>query len=411
MARGDPARRRAAWIAAGVVAVLVLVQQAVYRGAVSPRERSDYPVYEAAGRAFLAGEDVYAVVSERGWAFNGLPILAAATAPFSLLGRPLGLALFTLVSLAAFALAARSWMRLFPAERRRAALAGFLLTAAGPLLSAAVRGQPSVAGLSAAVLGLAAFAAGRARAAAIGFAAATAVKLFPVGYAALTVFADRGRTARLTGAVLVALLLLPAAVHGIDRNFLWLRRCVEVSTPPATRAQADPQRYEHTLDPRLSRNQSLEAVLLRNFCDDGDLDRGDGRAPAVRVAARGVAALWLLIAAVLGRRAARQGRTVEAAALWATPLVVACPVAWSHYFLVAAPVGAVAGALLGSPKARFPAALSLCCGILVPALGHALPWLKFAGITMLGSTAAWIFLLAALGRDRRGDAADVMTLP
>ena len=392
-------RLRTAAVGVFVSAAAIVVQQAVYRAAFSPRHRTDFTVYTAAGRIFIEGGDVYSAVNERGWAFNGLPALAAAFAPFAVLDVAAGAGIFAILSIVLVVLALRAWTPLFPADARAAVLTAAALIVLGPFLSAVVRGQPSVPGLALAVLGLALHARGMPARGGLCLAAATVVKLFPIAWIVMLAFQGRGRTAAYGAGFLLLFLLLPAARSGFAGNFDALRRCAEVSRTADLPGSADPGRYAHTLDPRLDRNQSLETVLLRIALPAERLAIGDPAEMRLRTVARAGVVLWLIAALFLGRRLYAAGNPGFAAALLALPVIAASPVAWSHYFLGAAPTGAALGALLRG-RSKKAALCGLSATILLPLLGHAWTPLKVYGATFFGGAAGWAVLVWILGRER-----------
>lgn len=398
-------RVRAAAGCALVLAAAAIIGQTVYRAAYSPNHRTDFTVYTAAGRIFAEGGDVYSAVNERGWAFNGLPALAAAFTPFAALDVATGVGLFAFLSLVLVVFALRAWTPLFARESRTAVITAAVLMIFGPLLSAVVRGQPSVPGLSLAVLGLALHAQGKPARAGLCLAAASVVKLFPAAWIALLLFQGRGRTAAFGIGFLILFLLLPAVRLGFDGNLAALRRCAEVSRTADEPGDADPGRYAHTLDPRLDRNQGLEAVALRLALPPERLAVGDPAEARIRWIARGGAVVWLLFALFQSRRLLRSGRPGLAAAILATPVIAASPVAWSHYFLAAAPTAAALGGLLRG-RFRTAAITGLLAAVVLPALGHVWTPLKAYGATFFGATAAWCALLWIASREVAGTASE-----
>src|ERR1019366_7646791 len=95
-----------------VVALLValiigLGISTVFRAAISPIQRTDFTVYQLAGRAVLDGTDIYAVRNVRGWAYVYPPPFAVVMAPFACLSVFWGALIWYLISVGLTALAVR----------------------------------------------------------------------------------------------------------------------------------------------------------------------------------------------------------------------------------------------------------------------------------------------------------------
>lgn len=390
----------------GGVLCAYLLQQAVYRSGFGSTVRTDFTVYRAAGEAVLAGTDPYAAVNERGWAFNGLPALAVAMVPFALVPIPIGAALFALLSLWSVWVALRAWCRLAaPAGDRSLRIrigALAVLAVAAPLISGTMRGQPSIPAGALGAWALAhAFAGGR-RAVGAALAGATAIKIFPAFWIAGLFAARRPGAAVSAGLWLVLFSAAAFAVRGPEGGVADLKACVAASTPHATAAAGDPVRYGQTLDPRIARNQSFEAVSVRLHVPDAEVGLGGDLERRARLLGRVVAVLLFLAGVAAARRAAGAGRAALAGAALCAPAVWASPVAWSHYFVAVLPAAAVvAAAALGAPSgplSRGVARKALVASLALTLVGLADEGFKRAGNGLASAGVLWAVCAAAAAR-------------
>src|SRR5690606_5323799 len=88
----------------------------VVRAAYLNKERSDFGVYHAAGRAVLEGTPLYEAVNSRGWYYMYLPPFALLMVPLALLPLPAAAGAFYLVSLAMLLHSVRVSVRLAEAR-------------------------------------------------------------------------------------------------------------------------------------------------------------------------------------------------------------------------------------------------------------------------------------------------------
>lgn len=372
-------RRSRTWLAAGLLGVLLLGADAVYRA--GPRHRSDLPVYLAGARAVLRGEDPVEVVSpERGWRYYYPPTLATLLVPMATWPLQVAAAAWFAASAAALAggaLAARRALeREAPWDRRDAA---GLLLAALPAGSALLRGQlgPLLLGLAGgALLALARRREARAGAL-VGLAAA--IKLVPGLLLAGLLLGRRWRAAAAALVVAAAAtLLLPAPFLGLEGAARSTAHSLEILV---VRTAEDPDHLrpgEVDLDPHIDRNQSLSSQVVRRTVA--------GPARTLLLGALGLVVLGAALAPAL-RRADPAGP--ESLALWlAAPLLLA-PVAWHHHHVLLAPVGLALGAR--GRRGERGADLALAAALVLSTLHFAVDPLR--GLGLLG----WGTLVAVVG--------------
>ena len=73
----------------------------VYRAGLGERERTDFTVYHAAGRAVIDGTPLYEAKNVRGWLYMYLPVFAVLMVPLAVLPKTVAAGVFYLLSLAA----------------------------------------------------------------------------------------------------------------------------------------------------------------------------------------------------------------------------------------------------------------------------------------------------------------------
>ncbi len=181
----------------------------------------DYPLWYGVGHAVLTGAPLYGKDGSGGFAFLYPPFAALMLAPFALFGRAFTILCIGLVNAASWWAAVRlshllSGVR---AERPWWLVALPSLIALPFIWDMYDLGQPNLMLLAIMLAGLALLRSGRQWSAGVMFAAATALKAFPL--AILPYLIWRRRWAAAAGMALftaVFLILVPAPVRGFERN-------------------------------------------------------------------------------------------------------------------------------------------------------------------------------------------------
>lgn len=384
--------RRFALAAAAVAAVLLAVNT-VWRACYMTLERSDFPVFLAAGRAVIEGTDLYAAQSARGWHYAYPPPFAISMVPFALLPRPLASLAWYIVSLALFAHALRlcvastkSYTAGWPNRFALYALPVLLLS--WPLASSLERGQSSVLMLWLTVVAVS-FRRTSVLPAAAGLAGAILLRGFPV---LLVAYFTWRRQWRLIGAtVLLTLLLglgLPACVLGWEENLSYLERWLTEVVSPAMTLVGTPLQsaiHDDRYNPYTANNQALAAVLQRLS--------NSATAPLLALA---VALLMALTAAIVARRADRDSEPflIGQAFVW---MLLIIPVSKVHYFIhLLWPTTwlLVIAAQPRPQRQRRAARIALAVLALSVLLGGAWEPIRFYGPLCWTGLAMWLALLA-----------------
>jgi hypothetical protein len=309
--------------------IIVVGASTVFRAAISGIQRTDFTVYQLAGRAVLDGTDIYEVRNVRGWAYVYPPPFAVLMAPFAIMSVFWGALVWYLVSISLTAWAVLMCVRMVQDEKR---LVGDpLVLAIVPvilvlvlLMSGLMRGQASVPLMWLVVAAFYFHRKKRDLLAGTCLAGAVLVKVFPV--VLLAYFVWRRRWRFLIGSVVaitLGSLVLPAGVFGWNRNLQYLKEWQRVVAKPALAAGSGREQSalnEQLLDPEKLRNQSLEAVLWRLT---GPVT---ARPMAMAIGLAMAGAVWLV-----GRRAAHDSELLIVSAILVWTLLVP-PVSETHYF-------------------------------------------------------------------------------
>jgi hypothetical protein len=400
---------------ATIVVLLILIvtlgASTVYRASISPKERTDFTVYRAAGQAVLAGTNIYEAHNTRGWLFMSLPAFAVAMVPFAWINVFWGSLLWYLLSVGmighAVHLSVKMARRLFPG----CPLEDFWLYVLSLLLvlpqtmSGITRGQPSLLVAYLVTLGAWCYLQKREWIAGACLAASIVVKVFPALMLAYFVWKRRWLMA-LAMAVWLALLILvvPSMVFGVRGNqsllCQWLTLVAErVSTTGA----AKDERYQQTFDPHLKRNQSLQAVVIRWFVsDETDAEGANGRLLIARRVAAVLNGVVLVVLIWTCRRSVRErdfGRALLQLCAVIPAMLFLSPIAWNHYYtaiILPVTVGiAAACEKNGTVSRAFLVGLALY--FIGSVLGLTVPALQVRGILFLGTLALWtVFCIASV---------------
>jgi hypothetical protein len=259
-----------------------------------------------------------------------------------------------------------------------------------PLVSALGRGQATVLLLWLVVAALSYYWKGREIIGAAFLAGAVMLKVFPAILLAYFVWRRRWRflLATLMGIALGAF-VLPAAALGWRRNLLLLQEWVRVVAEPALSvgtAGGTTHIYSQLLDPTLSRNQSLQAVLWRFI-----------GSPAGPIVAVGIAVGMMAAMMVVGWRRRERSELLIACAAFAWMLVVP-PVSENHYFiLLLTPLAALVclAARETDVMMRWFARVSLAIFATLNLVGKTM---MFYGPLCWGTIMLWVVLITAARR-------------
>jgi hypothetical protein len=390
--RALPPKVKRLLLAVAAVAVVLCALNTVWRACYMTLERSDFPVFLAAGRAVIEGTDLYAARSARGWHYAYPPPFAILMVPFTLMPRPLASLTWYIASLALFAhalhLCVSSTTRCTSAWPDRFALYALpVLLLAWPLGSSLERGQSSLLMLWFTIVGVSCYRTSVFTAAA-GLAGAILLRGFPV--VLLAYFVCR-RQWRLVGVTLLLTLLLglgpPALVLGWEENLSYLERWLTEVTSPAMTLTAVPLQtaiHDDRYSPHAATNQALAAVLYRLS--------GSSTAPVLALA---VGVLMVVASAITARRSGRDSEPllIGQAFIW---MLVIIPAARVHYFvhLLWPTVWLLVIAARSLPhRQRQTARIALAILAVSNALGGLWEPMRFYGPLCWAALAMWIALL------------------
>ena len=341
----------------------------IHRAGLGDKERTDFTVYHAAGQAVLDGTPLYEAKNVRGWYYMYLPIFAVLMVPLAVLPKVVAAGVFYLLSVAALLHLTATSARLATTGRTRAPPAFWvgvaaLLLAGWPWMSGLTRGQASVMLSWLTVLSVAAFVRGGAAGrwgGAVALSLATLIRVFP-GLLGLWLLLRGQWKSAIACAVagLVLLMVVPSLVFGPRGNVALLGQWyATVAAPTGDAAAEDNERYGQMMNPRIRKNQSVQAVLVRWVAPREEPGEADPRETLARRIATGVnvvlMATTLGACVVAGRR--RPGDTsvavTQASAICLLMLFVP-PVSWAHnYSLMILPLAlAVARGRGDGPAAR-----------------------------------------------------------
>jgi len=268
-----------------------------------------------------------------------------------------------------------------------------------PLVSALTRGQATVIMVALIIAAVSLQRRGREWLAGILLTVAILMKVFPA--AVLFYYGLRGRWRFVAITVLltaVGATILPAPVFGWKRSLGYFSEWSSLLTQSGIEAaQAKNPRFEELANPRLVRNQSLPAVVLRLT--------GDRKG---RLVGFGIALLMALAIALVAWRTGERADPFLVCATLAWTLL-ASPVAFSHYFLLLLlPLAALVrgAAAEEDPRLRRLAfGAVLLFGILSYSSSSSKP-LKTAGMLCWATAILWAACLRlAILKDRLGPAA------
>jgi hypothetical protein len=297
----------------------------------SKAHRCDLTVDTAAGRAVLDRTDIYQAHNIRGWYYIYPPLFAIVMIPFTWMSTFWASLSWYLISVALVAETVKMCagiVRPTTGWRRDSLLLCALppLLALVPLMSALARGQttPVLLWLTTAAV----FCHWRDRdlLGGLSLAGAILLKVFPAALLAYFLWRRHWRFVLATVAgVLLGVFVIPSAAYGWRQNLCYLGEWKETVAKPALDTDVDSQDdrlYGQLHDPRLSRNQSLAAVLTRLTGNE----RARLAADAVGLA---MAAAILFVG--LHRSTTKEVFILSAVIAW---MLLIPPVSWSHYFML-----------------------------------------------------------------------------
>jgi hypothetical protein len=321
----------------------------VNRAAISPVQRTDFTVYQLAGKAVLDGTDIYQVHNVRGWAYVYPSPFAILMVPFALLSVFWGALVWYLISVAlivwALVMCVRTVRSVFPVEDRVLILSIVpIILLLVWLMSGLARGQASVLLMW---LVLAAFCwhwEGHDLRGGACLAGAILLKAFPLVLLAYFVWRWKWKFLLATLATLVVVgLILPGAVFGFKRSIAYWESWEQIIARPALATEnqrAQSGLNEQLLDPQKPRNQSLSAVLSR-LTNDNSLARG----ATVVVGLAMLAAMW-----AVGRKAGKESELLIGSAV-VTWILLLPPISETHYFvLLLLPLMALVAVAMKEPE-------------------------------------------------------------
>ena len=375
----------------------------VNRAAISPVQRTDFTVYQLAGRAVLDGADIYQVRNVRGWAYVYPPPFAILMAPFAPLSVFWGALVWYLISVAliiwALVMSVRTVRSVFPVEDR------LLILSIVPVvllsvwfMSGLARGQASLLLMW---LVLAAFCwhwEGHDLRGGACLAGAILLKAFPL--VLLGYFAWRRKWKFLLATLatlIVGGLILPGAVFGFKKSTAYWENWEQIIARPALATEnqrAQSGLNDQLLDPQRPRNQSLSAVLSR-LTNNNSLARGT----TVFVGLAMVGAIW-----AVGRKAGGKSELLIGSAVM-TWLLLLPPVSETHYFvLLLLPLTALLAVAMKEPEdatRRITCWTLIVFGAVVFASAY-VRQLEVVGAPCWVTLMVWVaLLLVVIRRDRR----------
>jgi hypothetical protein len=181
----------------------------------------DYPLWWEVGHRVLTGGDLYGRNAQGGFAFLYPPFAAVLLAPFSVFGRAFSIACICAVNVASWWAAARLSDRLaaVPGEKPWWVVALPSVIALPFIWDMYDLGQPNLMLLAIVLAGLWLLRGKREWSAGAMFAAAAALKAFPVAILPYLVWRRHWRAAlAMAAGVAVFLLVVPAPLRGFERN-------------------------------------------------------------------------------------------------------------------------------------------------------------------------------------------------
>lgn len=391
----------------------------VYRSAFGEVERSDFGVYHAAGRAVLDGTPLYEAVNSRGWYYMYLPPFAILMVPLSLLPRAAASTIFYILSVGMLLHMIRLSVRLAEARAGPLPLPRFgvwllVFSATGWMwMSGLGRGQASVMLSWLTIAGVAWCL--RAEApqnrhprgwrwvGGLALAGATVIRIFPILFGLWLLGRRRWKSAAVALICLIAVGLgFPLVAYAPAEQARLLETWyTTVAHPTGDAAAEHNRRYDQMMDPRIEKNQSAQASLIRIFAPREEAGGADHGERVARLLALGLTIALIgftTLATALASRRAVDGRVgLLSAAAFAVVSLLAPPVTWVHNFsLMALPVAVVIARVTTTGGAvRGLYQIACIAWIASSMIGLAPPLYRAGGVTW-GALLVWLALVVDL---------------
>ncbi len=389
-----------------------------YRAVVSEKQRSDFVMLHAAGRAVLDGTDIYEVRHPRGWPFYYPPTMAAAMAPLAVLSLGPAVLVWYGINVVSLLWVGRRLVQVCDEIAERPIgpwVVAALLVNFGPIAISLQRGQVTLVLLALMVEAFWCYRRGSSVWCGVWIALATALKVYP-GLLILPLLMRRdGRGLVGFGAGLFLFLwLVPVLVMGSDAGMTATREWVGgILIPFFTDAGYAERKVFSEFNQFAANNQSLFGVGARWLCG-GSLPEHEPFALSVAdlptAAARAFSAIVSLalvavMAVVALQKRPRNG--IGEAIVWALPMAAAnliSHVGWHHYFVTSSVLYALAiTAILRTKPGRSRGGIVISLGGSVVS-----NWLHLAflicrqiGFLMWGTLLLWAVLARMAWREGR----------
>ena len=372
--------------------------------------RTDFTVYQEAGRAVLNGSNIYDAQNPRGWLYMYLPVVAVAMAPFALLNVFWASLLWYLLSITAVAhavwmsvqLARRFWPDCRLANPWLSTIVALLILL--PTTSGLARGQASLFITYLVIASVWYYMQQREWRAGLCLAGGIVLKIFPVLFVVYFLVKRRWTMVAATSLwLLLWVIVAPSAVWGVRGNADLLRQWFTTVAMPATNPdQSVPNaRYKDMIDPRIARNQSVQAVTIRCYAGRNQATAVPAREPRARRIALAINLCLCLATARAcwrGRAAPNERQTLSQLCMVAMLMLFLAPVAWFHnYSLLMLPLAfALAAASSGGQASRVwrNGLIAFAAGTLLAAT---VPLLETLGVFLLGALALWVVFIIRTG--------------
>ncbi len=392
-------------------AVGLLGWNVYYRAIESRKQRSDFVMFHAAGRAALEGGDVYAVEHPSGWPYYYPPTMTVLTMAPALLPLPWAVLAWYALSVAALLWAGRRLIALLaPIAGPRAGPIVVLAFIAnfGPVVGGLQRGQISAILLCLMVEALWCLRGGRNVRGGSWIALAAALKAYPALLVLPLIVRRQWRAlAGFAVALAIFLVVVPPSVRGPARGWAdvheWTSRIVVPFVSDRAFAQGEVMSGFNQYSPS---NQSLFGVLARWLARGSLADHepfalsvADLRPGTVRLLAAAAAMVLLMWMAIAARGGAAPGTAAWLVA-FTLPMVLAnaiSHIAWHHYYTVLVVPYALAWALALDQSASAPShpglVLALTAAVLLNWVHYAVhPFARQCGLLLLGSLSLLVVL-------------------
>ena len=347
-----PSSTRSRFIAAGLIAIILIGIVAIYMIKISGR-MPDYEVYRRAAVRAIAAEPLYRE-ADRHYQFKYLPAFAVVTIPLGLAPDPVVRACWFAVSILMLVVLLRKSVIVLPERlHSRAYLIGITFILLGKFYAPELElGQVNIAMAAVVVLALAEMQAGREFTA--GLLIAVAIVLKPYAVLLVPWLVGRRRLPSLAGAFtgIAVALILPVAFYGFDGNAHLLAEWWRTVTQTTAPNLADVN------------NVSAASVFARSL----------GPGPAAQALAAVLMLTLLAVAALVffSRGGVPVPEPLEAGLLL-TMMPILSPQGWDYVFLLST----LATMLLVNYRARIP-------GVMKPLVTTALIVIAFTIFDLVG---------------------------